>query len=358
MSTFDRHIKPLTSIRFFAAFFVLLSHLVYFSKTKFSFFYVEDGFIGVTLFFILSGFILAYSYQEKLEKKQSSAITFYFARVSRIYPLHIATLVCALPIFLYGNFDIFKLISNIFLFQAFIPSSDYYFSLNAPSWSISVEFFLYLLFPLLIKFNNRTLILLSIVFILVKLLIQIESKDYQHAILYISPIFRIADFTIGILIYRFRKNIPDNFNELKVNITQLSSLIILLLFIYYSSNFNITYRYDIYYIIPMGLLIFSLSFNRGFIGKILSGRIIVFLGEASFSLYMTHQLVIRYSLKINEKLQFLTDGLLLFSIISLSLLVSIVFYKTIELPMKKWTYNKLILLYKPTKSLVFGKKSG
>ncbi|WP_368903526.1 acyltransferase family protein [Providencia sp. 2.29] len=249
-------------------------------------------------------------------------------------------------IFFAGNPDLLKFISNLFLFQAFIPSQDYYFSLNAPSWSISVEFFLYLLFPLLIKFRNSYLIVVSIFFIIIKCMLPIETEDTQHAFLYISPLFRIADFSIGILIYRYRRNIFNHTKSVIVNCLQFSSVIILLLFIYFSSYANISYRYDIYYIIPMSLLILSLSFNYGLIGKLLSGRAIVLLGEASFSLYMTHQLVIRYLLKINERFNLLSDGLLLISIISLCLIVSVIFYKFIEIPMKNWTYEKLMSIYK------------
>lgn len=345
MSTFYGQIKPLTSVRFFAAFFVLLSHLDYFQNTNLSFMYVKEGFVGVTLFFILSGFILAYSYQERIIQKRTSAIKFYFARIARIYPLHIVTLILALPFFIMvGQPDMLKFVSNLFLFQAFIPSTEYYFSLNAPSWSISVEFFLYLIFPFIIKLKSKSLLIITVCIILVKLFIPFESEKLKHAFLYISPLLRIADFSIGILIYRYRSSLFIDNKSSVVNSLQFISMFILFIFIVLSGFVDVSYRFDIYYIIPMGFLIFSLSFGNGFIGWLLSNKVIVFLGEASFSLYMTHQLIIKYMISINKKFNILSDASLLMIIITLSIIASIVFYKLIELPMKKWTYDKLLSL--------------
>nr|WP_314266237.1 acyltransferase [uncultured Moellerella sp.] len=189
MST-TNHILPLTSIRFFAAIFVLFSHLSYFSATSLSVFYVKEGFIGVTLFFILSGFVLAYSYEDRFKKKKTTIFSFYSARIARIYPLHILTLILALPFFLINSPDFLSLLSNVFLLQAFIPNDSYYFSLNAPSWSISVEMLFYLLFPLLIRFKASFLISITIILILIKIVLSVSIIDdsLKHAYIYISNI--------------------------------------------------------------------------------------------------------------------------------------------------------------------------
>nr|DAP94913.1 MAG TPA: putative acyltransferase [Caudoviricetes sp.] len=335
------HILPLTSIRFFAAIFVLFSHLDFFKNTPFDFIYVKEGFIGVTLFFILSGFVLSYSYQEKLLDGEKNKFDFYTARIARIYPLHLLTLLFTL-LFLYQNESVKEILSNIFLLQALIPKASYYFSLNAPSWSISVELFFYFLFPFLITRSSNTLIKVTIFILILKILlseINISEKAI-HAYIYISPILRLPDFIIGVLIFRLRFNkLNLNIPTYQVIIFQILSISLFLIFIYYSYMVNIAYRFDIYYIIPMSVLIISLSYSNGFITKVLSHKTLVLLGESSFSLYMIHQLIIRFS--IENRIFFGSDFYMLLSILTISILGSIFIYKYYELPMKKIVVNLL-----------------
>ena len=57
--------------------------------------FFKEGFVGVSFFFILSGFIIAYNYEEKLLEKITTKRTFWVARIARIYPLHLLTLLIA-----------------------------------------------------------------------------------------------------------------------------------------------------------------------------------------------------------------------------------------------------------------------
>ncbi|EOI2314852.1 acyltransferase family protein [Proteus mirabilis] len=339
-----QHIKPLTSIRFFAAFFVMSSHLGYFNNTDLSFIFTNEGYIGVTLFFILSGFILAFSYQDRLNEKKTSVHKFYFARIARIYPIHIITFILAIYLFSLTNFDFGFYFYNISLLHAYIPDKHAYFSFNMPSWSLSVEMFFYLLFPLLIKINNKNLILLSIASILAKILFPITSGPLVHALMYISPFFRLHDFIIGILLYRYRSIFSFNLSALIVTTLQVLSISSIFLFVHFSYLIPQSYRYDIYYIIPMSITIFSLSIRGGIIGNIMSNNILVLLGEASFSLYMIHQLVIRYL--IDSKLKYnLDNNELLFLMIFLSISLSVIAYKFLEIPLKNITLKLLNILY-------------
>ena len=60
--------------------------------------FFKEGFVGVSFFFVLSGFIIAYNYQEKLLEKTATKRTFWVARLARIYPLHLLTLLIAVCI--------------------------------------------------------------------------------------------------------------------------------------------------------------------------------------------------------------------------------------------------------------------
>jgi peptidoglycan/LPS O-acetylase OafA/YrhL len=103
--------------------------------------FFKEGFVGVSFFFVLSGFIIAYNYQEKLLEKTATKRTFWVARLARIYPLHLLTLLIAVCIGGYvqysGTADWIKhFAASTFLLQPFFPSADYFFSFNSPSWSL------------------------------------------------------------------------------------------------------------------------------------------------------------------------------------------------------------------------------
>jgi peptidoglycan/LPS O-acetylase OafA/YrhL len=166
-----------------------------------------EGYAWVRFVFILSGFILAYSDQERLLSGKMSALMFYKARIARIYPLHLITFVVA-AIFLQSfEWDIkylIKFVSNFTLTQSFFPLKWVYFKFNSPSWSISDEMFFYALFPVIVLCKRKKIFkgLLFSTIILFFLTFLIQGEAYQHALFYISPIVRIVDFCIGICLYR------------------------------------------------------------------------------------------------------------------------------------------------------------
>ena len=150
------HIKPLTALRFYAAMWVVLFH--YWPKLDVSWTpdFVLRGYLGVELFFVLSGFILCHVYLPSLETGRFRYGSFLWARLARVYPLHIATLagvglmaVAAVK----AGFGIDPAIlswqslpANLFMVHAWglAPEAGW----NHPSWSISAEWFAYLAFPL------------------------------------------------------------------------------------------------------------------------------------------------------------------------------------------------------------------
>jgi peptidoglycan/LPS O-acetylase OafA/YrhL len=148
------HLRPLTSLRFFAAFWVVLYH--YWPNLSATIpTVVEKGYLGVELFFILSGFILCHVYLDAAGEKKFRYGPFLWARLARVYPLHIATLlgvgllaVGATAAGLGIDPNILSwasLPANLTLTQAWglAPVAGW----NHPSWSISAEWFAYLTFP-------------------------------------------------------------------------------------------------------------------------------------------------------------------------------------------------------------------
>lgn len=100
-------INTLTSLRLFFALMVFGAHC-YVVDSTFSTHFYKEGFVGVSFFFILSGFIIAYNYQQKLVERKVSKRQFWVARIARIYPLHIATLLGVAVIITFNSIDSLK----------------------------------------------------------------------------------------------------------------------------------------------------------------------------------------------------------------------------------------------------------
>jgi peptidoglycan/LPS O-acetylase OafA/YrhL len=327
--------------------FLQLSSSVFVSGIYNQIFY--EGYIGVTFFFILSGFILSYAYTQRFKDKSIEIKDFLLARIARIYPLHILTFLCAIPLVIYGVIKgsalVISLLPNLLLIQSFFPQTAIFFSVNMPSWFLSNLMFLYILFPFLIF--KRTRFLGSLIFIGIVWQVFIAnsgySDDQKHYLVYILPLSRMLDFTAGILLYRLFERIKEAKSAVPVNVLQILSLLSLMIFFIMKNNINQVYRFDIYYLLPMAFIIFSFAFNRGYIADKLSHRFLMLLGGASFSLYMIHQLVIRYVEGLNMFIFKLDGGFWDISLsvlcLALSIYISIIIYKTFETKAKMVTLH-------------------
>ncbi|MBL9058519.1 MAG: acyltransferase, partial [Mangrovicoccus sp.] len=139
-------LDALTGLRFFAAAAIVLHHLP-------GTFGIEHGYLGdarlaqgVSVFFVLSGFVLRYAYPQLGSMREVRQ--FLVARVARIWPLHVLTLLAA--VLIRGYPEIWTFLANFFLLQSWIPKGIYFFGYNSVSWSISTEFAFYLAFPVLL----------------------------------------------------------------------------------------------------------------------------------------------------------------------------------------------------------------
>lgn len=344
-------IKPLTSLRFFFAFCVFLSHLSYLQNdTRYKGIFdniFSEGFLGVSFFFILSGFILTLNYRDKFLNNTISLKKFYIARFARIYPLHFTMMLISIPA-LYSNLKI--LAFNILLIQSYIPDIKYFFSYNAPSWSISDEMFFYALFPILIgisfKLSNFFKIILLISFVLLLILLNnLLPKDKIHYWLYITPFTRIFDFILGILLFDIAfhfKNKKITFSKKTYIYFQLGAITTLVLFFFFHEFSPISYRYSIYYWLPMCLIILSAATSFiseksiTWITKFLSWKWLVYLGEISFGFYLIHYLVITYTNKYNGLIGIHLKGIpLALVMFFITLVASIFAFEVIEKPFNK-----------------------
>jgi len=151
-----QNIRQLTGLRFFAALWVVLFHYWPNLQAAGEPAVVAKGYLGVELFFILSGFILCHVYRASVEAERFRYGAFLWNRLARVYPLHLATLVGLGAVAAVATAAGFAVDANVLSWQAlpanlllvqawgFAPVAGW----NHPSWSISAEWFAYLSFPL------------------------------------------------------------------------------------------------------------------------------------------------------------------------------------------------------------------
>ena len=198
----------LTSIRAFAALLVFLCHLRLGSEVL----YLKPfdyGYMGVSLFFILSGFILTWSY-----RAGSSRSSFYWRRFARVYPCHLTMfLIVAIALLVVGNGESSGWVYafNVSLTQAWSTDPAIAFSLNDVSWSLSCEAVFYLAFPVIFvaagRLGLRT-VWLSVAlafagYLSLALYVSISGQGSDLVLfVYTNPAVRMAQFLIGVAVAR------------------------------------------------------------------------------------------------------------------------------------------------------------
>lgn len=174
-------------------------------------------------------------------------------------------------------------------------------------------------------------------------------QDYSHQFFYINPLFRIVDFIIGIFLFllydRIIKQIKINKNISSV--IELSSLILIILFVFVLKRYPDIVLYSIFYWIPLSILLLSFVYSEqilegGFISKLFSNKLFLYLGNISFSIFIIHQLVIRalYLLSgyFNIQIQNFMGLIIAFL---LTIIASVFCYHYIEEPASK-KLNKIL----------------
>ena len=331
----------LTGLRFFAAALVFLSHVKLNEPYDFFQKIFENGYVGVSFFFVLSGFVISYSYGERLKKGVITFKKYIFLRFARLTPLYFATL---LPFIFYSiftnEFNIWLLLTNILYVQSLFPSSDIYFSFNAPAWSLSNEMFFYLSFVVLIQYSLMNLfrffiilfilVFLSAVFINVFFndVILFGSNNISHWLFYIFPGFRLIEFIAGIIIFRIW-NIGFAINSFFI----LPSFFLLICAMYFANNVIEELRFSLFFLPFIGFFLFSHLNGKGNVNKILKSKIFVLLGNSSFAFYLLHLPMLNIITKFITPMQFgdVTFLIVSFLIITIfSIIIHLCFEKYIE----------------------------
>ncbi|UNM20914.1 acyltransferase [Pseudomonas sp. ArH3a] len=301
-------IKPLTSLRFFAALAVYIDHL----GTD-----TDTGGLGVVFFFILSGFIITYTYASKINSIDPiSLASIYVKRIGRIFPVHLLTLLFALPlVFITDAPTTFMMgVSNALLMHSWFPSHSDFFSLNSVSWTLSVEWAFYLAFPFLIVLIKKLgfdksaaagLMLSGICFAILltfSLWLYLDPARVGSStwLIRVSPM-NLFIFLIGtgIAFYVSKETRSRDFSVGFATVLEVAALVIIAAAYYWTIVDNAKARLPLDYVqiyLPaFAFCIYIFSVAKGWVSKLLSNSFLVHLGNLSFSMYMIHLLAIIYA---------------------------------------------------------------
>jgi len=345
-------IEQLTFTRFLAAISIVVYHFgmeLFPFRTEAVSFLFKQANLGVSYFFILSGFVMIIAYggngNSHIDRNK-----YYLSRIARIYPVYLIALLLLLAYYIIRSkpIDSAGYVMNLFVIQSWFP--PYPLTGNGPGWSLAVEFFFYAVFPLLFnrlysKFKLPILALSIVLFWVISQVIfnvMINSTFYQgfpsksHDLLYYFPLMHLNEFLMGnlagIFLVKAGKSKMRNHNALLILL--LVALILLLRFplpwSYHNGLLAIVF-------IPFILL---LSRNKGPITYLFNRKPLVFLGEISYGIYIL-QIPVYYWSQGFLKFTGITNEYLLF-FIPFFILIALagISYEYLETPIRNWVKQK------------------
>ncbi|MCQ9640294.1 acyltransferase [Chryseobacterium sp. WG14] len=331
-------ITQITFTRFLAAMAIVISH---FNKDMFLYKidYISNIFlkanVGVSYFFILSGFIMIVAYHKKDRIKY---FDYYKNRFARIYPLYVLGLLLYL-ITRYSGFSFYKAFLYLLGLQSWIPGEA--MVLNFPGWSISVEFLFYLLFPLLYnhfysKGNKSIWVITIIIWIVTQVICSLYagSQYYEgphtesHELLYYFPLMHINEFLVGNLagLFFVKNHKQKNYDVPVIVIFLLILLALIFVPLFYHNGLMALL------FIPLIVLI---SKNNGTLTRIFSLKPLEYLGEASYAVYITHIPILYILREILEPYNLGIDNIFWIYMGTL-IITSALFYQFIEKPLRDY----------------------
>lgn len=323
---------------------------------------------GVSFFFVLSGFILCQRYRDF--DSIAGLRDFYVARIARVWPLHLFTL-CVFFLLAdkwYWNgtegHHAGMLAANIFMVHAWIPRAEYFFAFNAVSWSISTEAFFYLVFPALRHrwsqtwhWKSLSVLLIAFLVLTVTTARGVAPFDFYNPAAnsslgwgYISPLVRIVEFVLGMLaataFERLRNLSGGVWKWTALELCAIASIPVitavdrsLLLSATGGNSAQSSWAMFVGHAAAapaFALAVFIAAFGRGWISRALSIRPLTVLGEASFALYLSHQLL--YNVFVSHRAMFghRPDHVVALFYWGSAIVISLLLWALVERPARTW----------------------
>ncbi|MFJ6701109.1 acyltransferase family protein [Streptomyces sp. NPDC091272] len=314
----------------------------------------KAGYMGVSFFFVLSGFVLAWA-----AKPGEKVTAFWRRRMLKIFPNHLVVFAASMILFAGAAVSgIADWLPNLLLLHTFFPQPGINLSVNPPSWSLGSELLFYLLFPLLIipirKIAQKALWAWSGVMVVGMIAVQLIStylvpatpksaitpiSDMQFWFGYLFPPGRVFEFALGILLARIVLvgNWP---RRIGIGVSLVLSVL------GYAAALVLPFQYGfvVATIIPVAALISSVA-AADVAGRPtrLRGPVMQWLGEVSFGFYLVQGVTIFYLRSLlGENTYSVPVSIAVIALFfAVSLLGGWLLYRYVEMPaMRRWSRSK------------------
>ncbi len=359
-------IPALTGIRAICVYLIFFYHLNSFDPILHPNLYLilNQFYTFLTFFFVLSGFLIYHRYGDVRYSDKTKIHNYFVSRISRVFPILLLLITLTFLLALYhGYYDkketLLLYLLNISLLKGF--SSNYFLSGIGPSWSMSVEELFYLLSPILFLYGNniKSLIITILIFYGLGIVITYSFSLFPNAGFFNSYIFtayhtffgRIFEFACGIflgfLVKGFYPNhIIHRLGKKSLHIGIFIIVISVFLLSLITKKYQIQHAVEVWpgvavnnILMPVGItfIFYSLIYHNSILRNFLSSKIMVQLGNATYSFYLLHTtFLLSYIYKFigrNIAVTFIT-----------MIIVSYIFYRLVEQPaavfIKKRFYKK------------------
>jgi peptidoglycan/LPS O-acetylase OafA/YrhL len=347
-------IDALTGIRGFAALWVMLLHLQYYRPHGVLGIpgirhLIGDGWLAVDLFFVLSGFIMMHVHgRDFLAPTLARARRFYALRFIRIYPVHFVVLILHVPLLLLALRMGMRISNSAFSMRSFdlsllllngwgFPGSEGW---NVPSWSVSSEWFAYLLFPMIavvvhrVQTRCRAVTLGALILMSAWFIGGLVSHWQKYMLPFSGVLVRVTtEFCLGCLAYRFYTRPLESRVAERVAELSLAAIVVV-------SLLALPATFNVLTIAAFVTLVVGLSQANGPLGSALKSRIAVYLGRISYSAYIVHALVLAVYARalrlIPAKAGFLIETLIVLGFIALVIPSAHILHSMVEEPARRW----------------------
>ncbi|MGQ7945112.1 acyltransferase family protein [Flavobacterium sp. WC2509] len=318
----------LDALRGLAAMAVVLFHYTYgidngkntFSANKFYFSY---GYLGVDLFFLISGFVIFMTLD-----RTKRPFDFVVSRFSRLYPAYWAAIITTITLTSLlgaGDYSLKQIVVNITMFQYWLKIKD----IDGAYWTLAVELTFYLIMWVLFVCKKLNYIsFISIVWLFISAVFALFDVPFEN---YINVVFILKYaplFIGGIAFYNMKTDEKNITNHILVILSYISICIV-----FYSIHSDLV----VYPIVALFYVIFYLFvYEKLFF---LNNKVLLFLGSISYSVYLIHENV---GIAIIKHLENIIDNQLFYLPITLSiiLIAATIINKAIEKPALKWIRNQ------------------
>ncbi|HET6873881.1 MAG TPA: glycosyltransferase [Acidimicrobiales bacterium] len=287
-------LASLTSLRAIAAIFVFGRHSADFIFRSPNFWLTRPGAVGVSFFFILSGFVLAWSSRPGDSPKQ-----FWRRRAARIYPAYILVLCVAQGSeVLRHKVTILAFLANATLIQSWFPTSSVYFASDMGAWSLGCEAFFYLLFPLvlprLVRLPARRRWQVAGAAAVFEVVMALATHSSEQAsgvalwLVYVLPITRFGEFVIGMTL---ALAVKEGF---RLPVSMRSALVIAGTAYLVACFVPVYLMWVVVTLVPFAILIAvaAVTDRDGRTPRLLRSAWMVRLGHWSYAFYLVHIMVV------------------------------------------------------------------